>query len=29
MSLRKAARPRESRDRIVPTGTPQADATPR
>ena len=27
MSLRKAAWPRESRDRIVLTGTPPADAT--
>jgi hypothetical protein len=26
MSFRKAVRPREARDRIVPTGTPQADA---
>jgi len=29
MSFRKAVRPRESRDRIVPTGTPQADAISR
>jgi hypothetical protein len=29
ISLRNVVRPREARDRIVPTGTPQADAISR
>jgi hypothetical protein len=28
ISLRNVLRPRQSRDRTVPTGTPQADAIP-